>query len=505
MVAGSLTLGLSELLAAVAPGTPSLIGAVGDAVVDWLPRPVVRFGIAVFGGADKAVLIGVILALCALAAAALGAVGVRSLRPAGIGFTAFGLVGAATALRDPQANVASLLTSTAFAVAAGVAALGGLRRLASPPPARPPVTQAAVQPIGVPDRRAFLAAAGAVAAGAVLVTAAGQRVRRASAAASRSRYALPPAARPAAPPPPGTSVGVEGVAPFVVPNDAFYRIDTRLLGPPVIDAERWRLRVTGMVKRPFELSFPELLTMPLVEEHVTIACVSNEVGGDLVGNAAWSGVPLAELLARAGVQPEATQILGRSVDGFTVGFPTEVGLDGRRALVAVGMNGELLPLLHGFPARLVVAGLYGYTSATKWLSEIELTTWEGFDAYWVPRGWDKFAPVLTQSRIDTIVPNSPVVAGPVVVAGVAWAPTRGISRVEIQVDEAPWAEAQLAEALTDDTWRQWRFPWQAPPGRHVLRVRATDGRGETQTARFSRPGPNGATGYHTVRVLVREA
>ena len=221
-----------------------------------------------------------------------------------------------------------------------------------------------------------------------------------------------------------------------------------------------------------------------------------------MGNAAWQGVPLADILNRAGVQRGATQIVGRSVDGFTTGFPTDVAFDGRHALVAVGMNGELLPPLRGFPARLVVPGLYGYVSATKWLSEIQLTTWEAFDAYWVPRGWAKSAPVKTQSRIDVVSPL-PAVAGPMAVAGVAWAPTRGIRRVEVRVDDEPWAEAQLAASLSDDAWRQWVFRWQASPGDNVLAVRATDGRGETQTDQKTRPAPDGATGYHTVRVRVR--
>jgi len=258
-----------------------------------------------------------------------------------------------------------------------------------------------------------------------------------------------------------------------------------------------------MVERPYELSFADLLAMPMVEEYVTLCCVSNEVGGDLVGNAAWRGVPLVDLLSRSGVRRGATQIVGRSVDGFTVGFPTDLAFDGRHALVAVGMNGDLLSSLRGFPARLVVPGLYGYVSATKWLTEIELTTWDGYDAYWVPRGWAKKAPIKTQSRIDTVSPLPPV-AGPMAVAGVAWAPTRGIARVEVQVDDERWAEASLADSLSDDTWRQWVYRWQAAAGNHVLRVRATDGRGDTQTSEVSDPAPDGATGYHTVRVAVHE-
>jgi DMSO/TMAO reductase YedYZ molybdopterin-dependent catalytic subunit len=504
LAAGGLALGLSELFAAVVPGTPSLVGAVGDTVVDWLPESLVHFGIAIWGGADKAVLVAGVLAGCALAGGALGAAASRSPGRARVGFAAFAVAGVAAALRDPRTEPLAVVASTALAVVAGLAALAGLLRLAPPLPASRPGRRTA-EPIGVPDRRAFLGAVATVAAGAAVSAVAGRRLTHNSAAASRSRYSLPAPARPVAPPPSGASLPVEGLTPLVVPNDVFYRIDTRLLGPPAVDADRWRLRVTGMVKRPFKLSFAELLAEPLGEEHLTLACVSNEVGGDLIGTAAWVGTPLADLLGRAGVKRGATQIVGRSVDGFTVGFPTDVGLDGRRALVALGMNGELLPLIHGFPARLVVAGLYGYTSATKWLSEIELARWEDFDAYWIPRGWSKFAPVKTQSRIDTVVPNSPIVAGPLVVAGVAWAPTRRVSRVEVQVDDAPWVEAELAESLSDDTWRQWRFGWQAPPGLHVLRVRATDGHGALQSASVSDPPPDGATGYHTVRVRVREA
>ncbi|MGH8999325.1 MAG: molybdopterin-dependent oxidoreductase, partial [Acidimicrobiia bacterium] len=360
------------------------------------------------------------------------------------------------------------------------------------------------QPMSQTDRRAFLGAAGAVTAGAVVSAAAGRALVGSRMESVRNRYALPPAAQPVTPPPPGASFSHQGLAPLIVPNDEFYRIDTRLVGAPRIDIDRWRLRITGMVEEPFSLTFEELLAMPLVEEHVTLSCVSNEVGGDLVGTAAWRGVRLDGLLERAGVQPGATQLVGRAVDGFTVGFPTEAALDGRDALVAVGMNGELLPLIHGFPARLVVPGLYGYVSATKWLSEIELTRWEGFDAYWIPRGWDKRAPVLTQSRIDTVVPRTPTAGQPAVVAGVAWAPTRGVSRVEVNIDGDGWREAELAAPLTDDTWRQWRYRWEPTAGQHVVAVRATDGRGDTQTSERTPPGPNGATGYHTIRVDVAE-
>jgi DMSO/TMAO reductase YedYZ molybdopterin-dependent catalytic subunit len=513
MGAGCLALGVSELMAGVLRHSPSLVGAVGDLVIDWLPSVVVHFGIETFGANDKAVLVGGILVVSVLAAAALGRSAARSFRTAAVGFTAFGVVGALAALRDPQARLAAVLASTIVAVTVGVVVLWTLLRVArrmavvpaapeaAPAPSSEPESRTA-QPIGVPDRRAFLAAAGTVAGGAVVFAGLGRHLARGRATSSRERYRLPGVAQPADSPA-AASVDVPGVTPVVVPTDRFYTIDTRLLGPPAVDADRWRLRISGLVERPYELTLPELLAMPMVEEYVTLCCVSNEVGGDLVGNAAWRGVPLAELLQRAGVQQRATQVVGRSVDGFTVGFPTDVVFDGRTALLAVGMNGDLLPLRHGFPARLVVAGLYGYVSATKWLTELELTTWDAFDAYWVPRGWSKRGPIKTQSRIDTVSPLPPV-AGPVAVAGVAWAPTRGISRVEVQVDDEPWADATLAAALSDETWRQWVYRWEATAGPHRLRVRATDGRGEAQTADDAPPQPDGATGYHTVEITVRE-
>jgi len=269
----------------------------------------------------------------------------------------------------------------------------------------------------------------------------------------------------------------------------------------------WRWRPSATVAAaflyaltPFTLTLDELLGEPMVERHVTLACVSNEVGGSLVGTARWLGVPLARLLERAGVQPTADQVVGRSVDGFTVGFPTAVALDGRDAIVAVCMNGEPLPRRHGFPARLVVPGLYGYVSATKWLTEIRLTTFDAFDAYWIERGWAEEGPVKTQSRID--VPRGRVAAGPVAVAGVAWATHRGISAVEVRVDGGAWQPATLAAAISDDTWRQWHLTWDATPGRHVLEVRATDGGGEVQPAERTPVFPDGATGHHRIAVEV---
>jgi DMSO/TMAO reductase YedYZ molybdopterin-dependent catalytic subunit len=302
--------------------------------------------------------------------------------------------------------------------------------------------------------------------------------------------------------PAGASLAVPDLTPLVTPNERFYRIDTALLVPRP-NLATWRLRLSGMVRRPFELTYDQLVAMPLHEQYVTIACVSNEVGGDLVGNARWGGVRLKDLLERADIDPAATQIVGRAVDGFTAGFPTAWALAAdREALVAVTMNGEPLPPDHGFPARLIVPGLYGYVSATKWLTEIELTTLDAFDAYWVPLGWAKQAPILTQSRIDTPRDGASVTAGTVSVAGVAWAPDRGISAVEVAVDGGAWESAELSTPISDATWVQFVHRWQATPGEHVLRVRATDGTGEVQTSDRTRPAPDGARGHHTITVRV---
>jgi DMSO/TMAO reductase YedYZ molybdopterin-dependent catalytic subunit len=291
------------------------------------------------------------------------------------------------------------------------------------------------------------------------------------------------------------------VTPLFTPLDRFYRIDTALTIPDV-DVDGWRLKVSGMVDRPFSLTYDELAALPQVEADITLCCVSNEVGGRLVGNARWQGVRLQDLLDRAGVRPGATQLVGRSVEGFTVGFPTSVLADGRAALVALGMGGEPLPIRHGFPARLVVPGLYGYVSATKWLEELELTTLEDFDAYWVPRGWAKEAPIKMSARIDVPRPHQRLGAGRRPVAGVAWAPTRRIGAVEVQVDDGPWTPAELGPEVSADAWRQWVWAWDAPPGEHVLRVRAVDGAGQVQEARERPPAPDGASGLHRIQVVV---
>jgi DMSO/TMAO reductase YedYZ molybdopterin-dependent catalytic subunit len=353
------------------------------------------------------------------------------------------------------------------------------------------------------DRRRFLIAGGATVAtaavtGAIGVRKEGQRVSELRAAAAEP---LPETDLETVEIPPDAELFDE--TPFVTPNDEFYRIDTALSFPR-IDVATWSFEIDGMVDAPRKVTYDDLLAMPQVERLVTLACVSNEVGGDLIGNAVWRGVLLRDLLEQAGVQSAAEQVYSTSVDGWTCGFPVAAAFDGRDAMVAVGMNGTTLPLEHGFPARLVVPGLYGYVSATKWLARIKLTSWDE-QGYWVPRGWSREAPIKTQSRIDVVRPapgTTSGAAGEYVVAGVAWAQFRGVEKVEISIDEGAWQEARLGADVSDDAWRQWLYEWDAEPGDHRIQVRATDKTGETQTQTKARPDPNGATGYHTIRVSI---
>jgi len=338
----------------------------------------------------------------------------------------------------------------------------------------------------------------------IMAAVAGAVNRTESASVTAARRRLPnlapgsPDAAPAVP----AGATVDAATPFITPNDDFYRIDTAFLVPR-IELEDWRLDISGAVDRPLSLTYNDLLDRHVVERAVTLCCVSNEVGGDLIGTATFLGVPLAELLEEAGVRPdEGDQVAMTSEDGWTCGFPTALALDGRDALVAVGMNGEPLPVEHGFPVRLVVPGLYGYVSATKWLRKIELVGWDDFDGYWIPRGWSKQGPVKTQSRIDVPRSGEGVAAGKVAVAGVAWAQHRGITKVEVRVDDGPWQVARLGDEYSVDTWRQWVYEWDATPGTHEIQVRATDGEGDTQTAAEAPPAPDGATGHHRVTVDV---
>ena len=497
LLAIGVTLGVAELAAAVVPGSRSLVVSGGDVVSDLVPGWLERAVISTLGGNDKPFLIANILVVSGLLGAVLGVLSARRLLVGVAGLATMTGVGVAASVADPQTDVIGPIVTGAATASAGILALWLLLRAARPSVAPAlPFAPAIRDPAGggVADRKRFLV----VAAAAVVVAGAGALGGRALAARKRideirQAIRIPRPARRAPAAPAGAALDIPGLAPLYVPNDQFYRIDTALVVPQV-DPDGWTLAVKGMVDRPFTLTYAELMALPHLEADVTLSCVSNEVGGGLVGNARWQGVPLTDLLERAGVQTGATQVLGRSVDGFTAGFPTRVALDGRNAMVAVAMNGEPLPAAHGFPARIVVPGLYGYVSATKWLAEIELTSFDSVDGYWIPRGWAKEGPIKTQSRID--------VASRQVIAGVAWAPTRGISRVEVRVDDGPWQDATLAAALGDDCWRQWFMPWDTTPGRYVIAVRATDGTGVTQTSKRTDVAPDGASGHHTVRVDV---
>jgi DMSO/TMAO reductase YedYZ molybdopterin-dependent catalytic subunit len=508
VVAAGVALGVGELVSGTGNPGQSLVGSVGGEIIDQAPGSLVRTGIDSLGTADKPVLVTTIVVVCL----ALGAwVGPAARRRPWVGWLAFGaaaLEGMVAGLRDPLADHAvTVLAAVAAAVAGSVTLTLLLRRLPADVPVGPaPLPQPGT---GAADRRTFLTWTGTAGAVGVVAAVGGRALAARTPPSSTATTVVLPV--PTATLPGATSatvvapagLDVEGLSPLITPNADFYRIDTALTIPrPNLDS--WRLRIDGAVDSPFALSFEELLALPQVEAPLTIACVSNKVGGDLVGNAVWQGVPLSTLLERAGVGTgaDAAQIVGRSLDGFTVGFPTDVGLDGRTALVAVGMNGEPLPAQHGFPARLIVEGLYGYVSATKWLSSIELKSWD-FDAYWIDLGWGKEGPIKTQSRIDVPRSSGGLSPGPVAVAGVAWAPGRGIRAVEVQVDDGPWERADLGPEISDGTWRQWVWQWDATAGGHTLRVRATDGTGEVQTAQVAPPEPDGATGYHTRKVTVK--
>lgn len=487
-MAAGVGLGTSELIAGVLGATQSLIVSMGEWVIEVSPDPLTKWAIETFGVYDKLVLVISLIVVALAFGAILGIVSRRSMLVAGAGFAAFAIAAVLAAARNPLASQAVAWLAGGGSAVAGVLTLTFLVRPSDP------ISEDS-------SRRDFLRAAGGLAALAALGGVAGRwLIDRAAILTNRSDIILP-AALEVVEAPKVTAPALSGLSSLITPNDEFYRIDTALT-VPVVDLSAWTLRVTGMVDRPIELTYDELLELPLVERYVTLSCVSNRVGGDLVGHARWLGVPLNDILTRARVQAGATQVVGRSVDGFTVGFPTQLAFDGRDAMVAVAMNGEPLPFDHGFPARLVVAGLYGYVSATKWLSEIELTTWEAFDAYWIPRNWSKLGPVKTQSRIDRPRSGDSLAPGVFTVAGVAWAPNTGIERVEVSVDGGAWQDCTLGEDLGANSWIQWWVDVDLAAGARELQVRATDRSGYTQTSDIAPPRPDGATGWHTVRVQV---
>lgn len=497
LVCGALFFALGWLTAQfLAPASaPHLV--IADTVVALTPTWLVELAIDVFGSADKVVLRLVVGLVAACLAAGVGLLARRSVRGAQLVVALIGVLCMVLALTRPDSGRTWLVPS-AIATVGGLVALGLLGSAGGARPAAEPQARAG-RP--VPARRTFLRTVTGVGIAAVLATAGGAAVAglRRSAEAVRDRIRLPAPAKPAPPVPPSAQVHLERMPRFTTPNRQFYRVDTALL-PPQVDPDSWRLRIHGLTDREIELSYQDLLAEDLVEIHLTLTCVSNRVGGELAGNATWLGFPVRHLLQRAGVRPEADMVLSRSTDGFTAGTPLEALTDDRNSLLAVGMNDAPLPVAHGFPVRMVVPGLYGYVSATKWLTELEVTRFDRAKAYWTRRGWSPRGPIKTASRIDVPRDGDHLGPGPVTVAGTAWAQHRGVERLQVRVDDGSWQEAELATEVSIDTWRQWSLELtDLDAGEHVITCRAWDPSGP-QTATVAPPVPDGASGYHSISI-----
>jgi DMSO/TMAO reductase YedYZ molybdopterin-dependent catalytic subunit len=481
-------IGLAHLVAALTTPATSPVLAVGSAVIDRTPTPVKEWAIRSFGTADKLILVGSVLTGVLVLAAVAGLLARRRLAVGAGLLVALVAVAAGAVLSRPDGGVPDLLPCLVAAVAAPLA----LRLLARS-------HRAAHAPDG--SRRVLLLTTVALTATAALGGAAGRAVSR-----LRLRpedVTLPAPAEPAPPLPRGLDDQVPGITPFRTPTADFYRVDTRL-DVPVVGAEDWTLTVDGDVDRKVTITFDELLAMPMIERDITLTCVSNSVGGPYVGAARWLGVRLTDVLDRAGIgRTKADQILSTDVDGMTISTPLALATDGRDAMLAVGMNGRPLPREHGFPVRMVVPGLYGFISATKWVTRLTLTTYAAQDAYWTRRGWATDAPIKVAARIDTPRALARLDPGDVVVGGVAWAQERGgVEGVQVRIDGGAWVDAQLGPDGGADYWRQWFHRWSATPGAHRIAVRATAGDGEVQTATRAEPFPDGASGLHELLVQV---
>ncbi|RFA17984.1 molybdopterin-dependent oxidoreductase [Subtercola boreus] len=514
IVAAATVLASAEVVAVFVGAESSPLFAVGSLVIDLAPPGVKTLTIALFGTGDKAALLTILGIIIVLGAALAGYLEYRR-KPFGtvvlVAFSAIAVFAVTT--REGASGISAVPTVVGMLV--GVVVLNALQqrlkrwgvredgsRKATATTAASPVVRTGPAAL---ERRQFVTWM-VVAAAASAIAGVGARAMNAGAAvvtAARNALVLPTATTSAAALPAGTELGIANLSPVVTPAADFYRIDTALQVPQ-LNPDTWSLKITGMVENEVEISFAELLALPLVENYTTLTCVSNEVGGDLIGNALWLGYPLHLLLERAKPQAGADMVLSRSSDGFTAGSPLEVLQDAsRQSLLAVGMNGKPLPVEHGFPARLVVPGLYGYVSATKWVVEMKVTTFAQDMGYWTPRGWSALGPVKTSSRIDTPRQNAGLAAGTIPIAGVAWAQHTGIATVEVQIDGGDWQQATLADPISADTWRQWVLQWEATSGDHTVAVRATDTSGYTQTSDEAPPAPDGSTGWHTIKLTVQ--
>ena len=549
LLAAATALGVGQFVAGLTGASGSPVVAVGELQIDFTPPWLKNFAISEFGSDDKLVLVSGILVVIAIFAAVIGAAATRRLWFGMAGLAVFAVIGLTAAATRPTATFASLLPTVA-ATAAAAAVLRILIPLVGPAARHRPATWTAdpwqdtwaaapdtevtaAEPApgdpesgepeygepedgepeygepeyGVPEyagprRRGFLTASTATVGIAAAAGLAGRLLAERSSVASAQRaLRIPKPTVSTVPLPAGVNLDVPGISPFVTSNAAFYRVDTAIVLPQV-DPGSWQLRIHGMVDREITITFDDLLKRPLIEDYVTLCCVSNPVEGPYIGNALWLGASLASLLREAGIKAGADQLMCTSVDGFTSGTPVQTVMDGRDALLAVAMNGTALPVAHGFPARMVVPGLYGYVSATKWVTDINVTTFAGNYAYWAQRGWSQQAPIKTECRID--VPNgaNQIRAGQTAIAGVAWAQHKGIDAVHVRVDQGPWNQATLAAVPGIDSWRQWVWEWEATGGNHVIEARATDATGYTQTSFAAQPEPNGASGYPMVTVTV---
>jgi DMSO/TMAO reductase YedYZ molybdopterin-dependent catalytic subunit len=505
VAAAAVVLSVAELIGAFFTARATPVIALGSTFIDFTPPWMKDFAIATFGTNDKvALFVGMGLSIFLLACV----LGVVAYRKWALGVAGVLLMGAViVASVVTRASVKPLdAIPTVLGTVAGLVVLrlliAPLWRLKSWPEA-PADTGAEEPDRPATSRRRFFAAAGITVIGAGIAATGGRLLSAARSNISKAREALqlPAPATAAAAVPAGVQSPAAGVTPWITPNGDFYRIDTAL-SVPEINAGDWELRVHGLVEEEFRLTFQDLLDAHLIESHVTLTCVSNPVGGNLAGNARWLGLPIREVLKRARPKDGADMVLSTSIDGFSASTPLEVLQDDRDAMLAIGMNGEPLPLEHGYPVRMVVPGLYGFVSATKWVVDLEVTRFADSKAYWTQRGWSERGPIKTMARVEVPKSFAKVPAGRVAIGGTAWAQTRGITKVEVQIDNNPWAAAVLSTEASLITWRQWSFDWEATPGPHYIKVRATDGTGEVQTDRRADPVPDGASGWQSVMVTV---
>ncbi|MDI9891272.1 molybdopterin-dependent oxidoreductase [Microbacterium sp. IEGM 1404] len=503
VAAAVLGAGLGELTAAVVAPSASPFAVIGGGMIDIAPPWGKDLAISLFGTNDKAaLLVGIAILLLAVA----GAAGVLERRRPPWGrmiLAGLGVVGAVVSMTRADADVLSPLPSFvagAVAVIVGALLIARLRRPADA--AGDAAGTAAAPETPGPTRRNVLVLSGLAVVAGALAAVGSAAVRGGAQAATVVRSALRlPTPATTTPVPATAELGIDGLTPVITPSADFYRIDTALVVPQV-DLSSWSLRIHGLVEEEVVVTWDDLVALPQRETVATLVCVSNEVGGDLIGTARWLGVPIRDLLARAKPTADADMVLSHSIDGFTASTPLEALTDERDALLAIGMNGEPLPIEHGFPVRMVVPGLYGYVSATKWVTELEVTQYAVAEGYWTSRGWSARGPVKPASRIDVPRAGARVAAGSTVIAGVAWHNHVGVAGVEVQIDDGAWIPAKLATAISADTWVQWSVPWDATSGTHTIRCRATSATGETQTEQRAAPAPDGATGWDELTLTV---